>query len=145
MNSDFKELLKAFNAKNVDVWIETSDRNAANVFGALAAFGAPLKGLSHHDFARSGFFYQLGVPPARVDILMSIDGVAFSDAWPHRVSSELGGEAAWFTGRSDLLKNKLASGRHIDLHDAELLAKPTPLKKRIVKRPRKQLPRPKRF
>jgi hypothetical protein len=52
---------------------------------------------------------------------MSIEGISFEDAWPNRSESDVGTERAWFIGRSDLLKNKRAVGRHIDLHDAELL------------------------
>jgi hypothetical protein len=63
----------------------------------------------------------LVVPPARVDILMSIEGVKFEEAWPNRFESDVGTQRAWFIGKSDLLKNKRAVGRHIDLHDAELL------------------------
>jgi len=33
----------------------------------------------------------------------------------------LHGERVWFIGRSDLILNKRATGRHIDLHDIELL------------------------
>jgi hypothetical protein len=91
------------------------------VFRALAKFGAPLSGLSVADFAKEGFFYQLGRPPARIDILMSIDGVSFAEAWNHRSEAPIGAEKAWFIGRQDLIKNKRASGRHIDLHDAEQL------------------------
>jgi hypothetical protein len=143
MNSDFEELLSAFNAngvkylivggyavmlyseprytKDLDVWVEASEENGAKVFRALAAFGAPLAGLTPADFAAEGFFYQLGRPPARVDILMSVDGVTFEEAWPNRREAPLGTMPAWFIGREDLIRNKRASARHIDLHDAELL------------------------
>jgi hypothetical protein len=143
MNSDFEDLLRIFNAYNIkylivgghavmlyteprytkdlDVWIEASEENAAKVFRALAEFGAPLSGLSAKDFVKEGFFYQIGMPPARVDILMSIEGVKFEEAWPNRTESVLGTERAWFISRRDLLKNKRAVGRHIDLHDADLL------------------------
>jgi hypothetical protein len=63
----------------------------------------------------------MGIPPARIDILMSVDGVTFQEAWPNRQESAIGREKAWFIGRHDLIRNKRASGRHIDLHDAELL------------------------
>jgi hypothetical protein len=144
MNSDFEELLKIFNdsdvkylivgghavmlytepryTKDLDVWVEASAENAERVFRALASFGAPLAGLSPADFSREGFFYQMGMPPARLDILMSIDGVTFGEAWPNRTQAQFGSQPAWFIGRADLLKNKRASGRHIDLHDADLLA-----------------------
>jgi len=143
MSSDFEELLKIFNAngvkylivgghavmlyteprytKDLDVWVEASGDNAAMVFRSLAEFGAPLSGLTAEDFTREGFFYQIGVPPVRVDILMSIDAVRFEEAWPNRNRADFGAEPAWFIGRSDLIRNKRASGRHIDLHDAELL------------------------
>jgi hypothetical protein len=143
MNSDFEELLSIFNrnevkylivgghavmlytepryTKDLDVWVEANDENAVKVYRALAEFGAPLSNLDPSDFARQGFFYQLGQPPARVDILMSIDAVSFEDAWPNRSECNLGGQRAWFIGRSDLIKNKRASGRHIDLHDLSLL------------------------
>jgi hypothetical protein len=87
----------------------------------LAQFGASLAGLKPGDFSRQGFFYQLGQPPVRVDILMSLDGVTFEEAWPNRSERSFGKQRAWFIGRSDLIRNKRASGRHIDLHDLELL------------------------
>jgi len=107
--------------KDLDIWIDPSPENAGKVFRALAEFDAPLAGLSPSDFSKEGFFYQLGRPPARVDILMSVDGLSFGDAWGNRQESVLGGQVAWFVGRGDLIKNKRASGRHIDLHDADLL------------------------
>ncbi len=143
MSSDFEELLKLFDdngvkylvvgghavmlyaepryTKDLDVWIEASEENAGKVFRSLAAFGAPLAGLSPEDFSRDGFFYQIGMPPARIDILMSIDGVRFEDAWPNRNQSELGGRRVWFISRADLVRNKRACRRHIDLHDLDLL------------------------
>jgi hypothetical protein len=32
----------------------------------------------------------MGVPPLRVDILMSISGVTFAEAWEHREEVEIG-------------------------------------------------------
>ena len=96
-------------------------RMAERVYRSLLAFGAPLAGLTARDFAEEGSFYQMGIPPVRVDILMSIDGVSFAEAWPNRQQSKLGNAEAWFIGRRELIRNKRAVGRHIDLHDAELL------------------------
>jgi hypothetical protein len=143
MSSDFAELLRLFNDSNVrylivggyavmlyseprytkdlDIWIDASAENSVKVFGALAEFGAPLSGLSADDFAHEGFFYQIGLPPSRIDIVMSIDGVKFEEAWPNRTKAEIGGQQCWFIGRKDLITNKRASGRHIDLHDVGLL------------------------
>lgn len=144
-NSDFEELLRAFrdcdvkylivggyavmlyteprHTKDLDLWIEASGENSKRVFQALAAFGAPLAGMTAGDFVREGFFYQLGMPPVRVDILMSVDGLSFQEAWPNRQEAVFGQEKAYFISRQDLIKNKLALGRHIDLHDVEQLRK----------------------
>ena len=143
MNSDFEELLSIFNesgvryfilgghavmlytepryTKNLDVWIDSVAENAERVSRSLLKFGAPLAGLTAKDFADEGSFYQMGIPPVRVDILMSINGVSFAEAWPNRQQSKLGNAEACFIGRRELIRNKRAVGRHIDLHDAELL------------------------
>jgi hypothetical protein len=104
--------------KDLDVWVQANPENAAKVWRALVEFGAPLAGLRPDDFAHEGFFYQIGQPPVRVDILMSIDGVTFGEAWPQRTQSHLGAQPAWFISREDLVKNKRTTGRHIDLHYA---------------------------
>ena len=96
-------------------------RTRERVYRSQLAFGAPLAGLTAKDFVEEGSFYQMGIPPVRVDILMSIDGVSFAEAWPNRQQSKLGNAPAWFIGRLELIRNRRAGGRHIDLHDAELL------------------------
>jgi hypothetical protein len=107
--------------KDLDVWVEASQENARAVFAALREFGAPLSGLSASDFAREGSIYQMGRPPARVDVLTSIDGVRFADAWPRRVVSDFDGMTVQVMSRQDLLVNKRAVGRHQDLADVERL------------------------
>jgi hypothetical protein len=148
MNSDFSDLLRIINARSVnylvvggyavmhyaeprftkdlDLWVEPSPGNGERVFTALAEFGAPLQGLSPADFAREGFCYQVGRPPVRVDILMSVDGLEFGAAWENRVPARLGAADVWMISREDLIRNKRATGRHIDLHDAELLEQTRP-------------------
>lgn len=103
INSDFSELLKLFNGNNVkylviggyavaqyteprftkdlDLLIHTDQTNAAVVYKALCEFGAPLSNLTVDDFAEDGYFYQMGAPPVRIDILMGIPGVQFTVAW----------------------------------------------------------------
>ncbi len=65
--------------KDLDLWIEVSPDNASKVFAALRDFGAPLAGLTEKDFRGPGF-YQMGRPPGRIDVLMSLDGVDFESA-----------------------------------------------------------------
>lgn len=144
VNSDFSDLLRIFNdngvrylviggyaliqyaepryTKDLDLWISTEAANAQAVYRALSEFGAPLAGLTENDFAEEGFFYQMGVPPVRIDILMGIPGPKFEDAWERRVIVEFDGLPIFFVSKADLLTAKRASGRPQDLLDADLLS-----------------------
>ena len=104
--------------KDLDVWIEVSRENAAKVFAALRNFGAPLKNITEKDFAEAGF-YQMGRPPARIDIMMSLHGVEFEAAWENRTPAEFRGVPVHFIGKYDLIKNKTLAGRYQDLADIE--------------------------
>jgi hypothetical protein len=169
MNSDFRDLLRLFNAhkvrylviggyavmkyteprytKDLDIWVDATPKNAKAVFKALRKFEAPLADLTEADFAMEGFFYQMGRPPARVDILMSIQGVLFADAWSNRVRSDFEGVTGYVISRKDLIANKRAVGRPQDLVDlnnlveseqlaAQVPAEPEPRKKRLKGRKR---------
>ena len=145
VNSDFSDLLKLFNANNVkylviggyaviqyaeprftkdlNLWFSTDTANAAAVYHALLPFGAPLAEMTEEDFAEEGFFYQMGVPPVRVDILMGVPGLNFAKAWSRRVIVDFDDLPVSFIAKADLITNKRASGRPQDLIDADLLAK----------------------
>mgnify|MGYP000389073544 CR=1 FL=1 len=144
VNSDFTELLKLFNAnkvkylviggyaivqyaeprytKDLDLWISADAKNAKAVYNALKNFGAPLAGLTEKDFAEEGYFYQMGIPPMRVDILMGIPGVDFEDAWTRRVSVNFAKLTVSFISKADLIAAKKASGRPQDLIDVDVLS-----------------------
>ena len=109
--------------KDLDLWISTDEENSKAVFSALKAFGAPLKGLTPHDFTEKGYFYQMGNPPFRLDIMMSIPGVEFETAWEHREEVLLEGLTIPFISKADLIRAKDAGGSAQDLIDAENLRK----------------------
>ncbi|MCA9186908.1 MAG: hypothetical protein R3E01_09735 [Pirellulaceae bacterium] len=67
--------------------------------------------------------YQIGAPPQRIDILTSISGVNFDDAWPERLAIEIDGEMIPVIGLKHLIANKIASGRDKDRLDVEILGK----------------------
>ena len=117
---------------DLDIWVRPEAQNAARVWRALAQFGAPLEatGLSQEDLARPDMVYQVGQPPRRIDILTSISGVSFEDAWPHRVIVPLGDLKVVCLGRDDLVANKGAAAREKDLADLEILKKGAPGSKR---------------
>ena len=111
--------------KDLDIWIKADAENSRAVFRALAAFGAPLTGLSPNDFNdEAGSVFQMGQPPLRVDILQRIDGVTFEDAWQNRMVTQIGGELpAFVISAEDLIRNKLAAGRPQDLLDVTKVQK----------------------
>lgn len=108
--------------KDLDILVRASQENARRVFQALRAFGAPLSGLTEKDFEQENHWYQIGTPPVRVDILMSIDGVKFEDAWLRRVESNIGDVPALFISKEDLIATKTAAGRPQDILDVKTLA-----------------------
>lgn len=101
--------------------MEASAENALRVYHALAAFGAPLAGVTSADFSTEGLFYQMGRPPVRVDILTSIDGVDFQNAWPRRRIADFDGLGANFISLADPIRNKKSTGRLQDLADVQRL------------------------
>lgn len=141
---DLRQLLHAFNAhgveylvvggwavgfyseprstKDIDLFIGSGIKNSEAVFRALAEFGAPIAGLAPADFRDNPTsVFQLGNSPARADILQSIDGVDFDDAWPQRVELSLDGVAVHVISAQHLIRNKLKSGRLQDLADVEAI------------------------
>lgn len=145
VNSDFSDLLRIFNDHNVKylviggyavvqyaeprftkdlaLMISTDSENAEAVYRALKEFGAPLAGLTPKDFSEEGFFFQMGVPPVRVDILMGIPGVQFDKCWKRRVEVDFDGLKVLFISKEDLIISKRAAGRPQDLIDADLLSR----------------------
>jgi hypothetical protein len=150
MSPDWIELLNLFNAsevrfliiggyavikyaeprftKDIDIWIGIDSENSRRVYEALRRFGAPLAGISPEDFTKPGYFYQMGRPPLRVDIVMTIPGVEFEEAWSNRVATTLDGVDVPFISKPDLIKAKQAAGRPQDLLDLERLRATEPTK-----------------
>jgi len=107
--------------KDLDLFISTDQDNANGMYSALKEFGAPLENLTSDDFTHKGYFYQMGRPPLRIDIMMSIPGVDFNEAWANREIVELDDLNLFFISRSDLIRAKEASGRPQDKIDVEKL------------------------
>jgi len=106
---------------DIDLWVRPDPTNAARVWEALARFGAPVSNVSVEELSCPGFFYQVGVAPVRIDILTTIEGVSFEDAWDEREYHELFGVSVPVISRRHLLINKKATGRPKDLADAAMM------------------------
>ena len=106
---------------DMDLWIRPSPENAARVLRALSAFGAPLANVDQNDFETPATVFQIGVSPRRIDILTSIEGVTFDEAWPQRMNVDIDRLTVPVIGRKHLIKNKRALGRSQDMADLERL------------------------
>ena len=107
---------------DIDLWVRPTAENAAKVWAALLSFGAPTSGVTPEDFALPDLVYQIGLPPQRIDLLTSIDGVTFDEAWPNRMLVELDGLIVPVIARDELKRNKEATGRPKDRQDLKLLS-----------------------
>jgi hypothetical protein len=108
---------------DLDVLVEPTPENAERVLDALRNFGAPLAahGVSRADFETPDNVYQIGLPPRRIDLLTSINGVSFEEARATRIFVDLEGLRLPVLGRAALVKNKRATGRPKDAVDADAL------------------------
>ncbi len=106
---------------DLDFLVRPSPENAQRVYRAISGFGFASLGLTLADFMQPGRVIQLGLPPNRIDLLTSLTGLGFEEAWQTRVAAELDGQPVWFIGRNALIRNKRATGRARDLADLEEL------------------------
>lgn len=69
-----------------------------------------------------GSTFQVGQPPARVDIMQRIDGLTFDEAWENRIAGLVDGEVhVNVISKNDLIRNKLATGQEQDALDVKKL------------------------
>jgi hypothetical protein len=107
---------------DIDFLVRGTPENARRLVAVLEAFGFTSLGLTPQDFLAPANVVQLGQPPNRIDILTSISGVDFEEAWASRVHGDLDGLPVVFLGLDALIKNKQSAGRDKDLVDARILS-----------------------
>ncbi len=143
LTSDFKEFAALLNANRVeylivggyalaaygyprytgdlDFWVGTDPVNAQRLLDTLEQFGFGGLGIRLEDFTAPNQVIQLGYPPGRIDLLTSIDGVAFAACHARRMTLPLDGLMLDFIALEDFKTNKKTVGRHRDLADLEVL------------------------
>jgi hypothetical protein len=158
LSRDFEELFASLNAHGVrylvvgahalahyasprftqdmDVWIPPILNDRDTVRRAMKKIGMPAHLMTDRDLSNPDMIFQFGVPPLRIDILMGVSGLDPNDAWKHRRATRYGRQKIWVLGRTDLVRNKRASGRPKDLRDLDLLGVGTRQPKRRQRRKR---------
>jgi hypothetical protein len=106
---------------DIDLFVGTDAENSKKVYQALKRFGAPLSEIQPETFTQSGVIFQIGLVPNRIDLLTSIEGVSFADAWSHRKATEVEGLNLFVISIEDLILNKSSTGRPKDELDVNWL------------------------
>ena len=109
--------------KDLDIWVRASRENAPRVRRAIEIFGMPVDNISVDDLASPGLVLQFGFPPQRIDVMTSVSGVTFDEAWPRRIFVDVEGKQHPVIGKDELIRNKRAAGRAQDLVDIQALKK----------------------
>ncbi len=108
---------------DVDFFFEPSKTNAGRMFQALREFwGGSIPGIDEpEDLREPHAVFQFGLPPNRIDLMNSITGVSFGEAWKTKVmdSFEAGEETVPvpYIGLDALIKNKRSVSRGKDRED----------------------------
>ncbi len=110
---------------DLDILFRATEQNVRRIITALTEFGFGSLGIRAEDLLSDGKVIQLGVNPNRIDLLNSISGVSFEDAWANRQEGKLDGINAPFIGLRTLIRNKQSTGRSKDLADVDELKKCT--------------------
>ena len=74
--------------KDLDVWVGSEEKNLSKLITALDDFGFGSLGFSVVDFEPDQIV-QLGYPPNRIDLLVSLAGVDFDNCYKCRVQVQI--------------------------------------------------------
>jgi hypothetical protein len=140
---DFKEFLKLLNSNQVeylliggyavgyhgypratadlDIWIAISPENGIKLVGVLKEFGFDLPELTPELFQEESKVIRMGVPPIRIELITTIDGVRFDECYASRIEDKIDEILVYLIDLNHLKINKKASGRYKDLNDLEHL------------------------
>lgn len=111
------------NTSDLDICVASDPDNAKKLVNALKDFGFDLPGLDESLFTKPKSLVRMGFEPLKVEIINYLEGVDFEVAYENRKIIELSGLKIDLISINDLIANKKAVGRHIDLADVEKLEK----------------------
>ena len=97
---------------DLDLWIDPSPENIRRANAALTEFGSPFS----LDPKALTEITQIGMPPNRIDFLLSIEGEEFGAAWKKRIKGIYGRAKANWIDIDTLIriKSRIDSPRHQD-------------------------------
>ena len=107
--------------KDLDLWVDPAGDNIERANAALEEFGSPytLSGTNSDEIL------QLGVPPNRIDLLVSTGEFSFADAWARREEAPYGEAPACWIDLDTLIEIKSARSIIRDTKRTSACSKPS--------------------
>ena len=109
---------------DMDVWVEKTAENYANVVKAFGRFGMPIYNMTKENFLSKEFdVWSFGREPVRIDMMTEVKGLDFESTFEKSQIYEEEGLDIRFLHLNSLIEAKKASGRYKDIDDIEQLGK----------------------
>lgn len=109
--------------KDLEIYVEPTAENAERALAAIRAFfGGTELTIGVADLTTPERVVQLGIAPARIDLLSSLSSIPdFAAAWERRVDARFGRVETHYIGLDDLITEKESAGRDQDRADVRAL------------------------
>ena len=107
--------------KDIDFLVANNSDNLAKLQKALLDFGSPPVDMEH--FKEKGRVIRMGSSPIQIDIINKADGIDIDECYSRKEIIKIEDIDVCIISKDDLVKNKTASGRSMDIADAEKLLK----------------------
>lgn len=108
---------------DMDIYIQRTIENAANVIQAIEDFGFGSVGFTVDDIMDPEGFLRMGKEPLRIDILSELPGLSFDEVYNASEPYVDEGVTMNVIHINHLIKNKITVGRPKDLADVRVLEK----------------------
>ena len=145
-NPDFQDFIKALNQAEVryilvggyavilhgynrttgdlDIWVDPTKENYQCLQKAFQLFGMPLFDMTIDNFLQNNEFdvFTFGVPPVSIDIMLSVKGLKFDEAYNLSEWRTIEGLSVYLINKTSLLEAKRAAARFRDMDDIDHLS-----------------------
>jgi hypothetical protein len=109
---------------DMDVWVNKTKVNYKRLVKAFNQFGMPVFDMKEKAFLGDEFdVWGIGVQPVRIEVMTSVKGLSFDDAYKMSQIYNEDGLQIRFIHINHLIEAKKASGRFRDLDDIDQLTK----------------------
>lgn len=120
---------------DIDFFVEKSRENARKLVRVVNEFFGEQPHITEECFLDDDRMGQFGDPPFRIDILVKVPGLVFSEVHPRHIIGKIAGKDAPILSLPDLIKSKQSAARKKDLADLEALEEIEAARRRASEEP----------